>query len=98
MAELAAQKNTEKALLGESDQVGAKFQGQLPSEPSYDLLKDADQKIEKLQEQVNAFEFLDIFGPATAVETASEGSRSHSRRLAPTQSIGSGMKQKPTAS
>jgi maltoporin len=41
--------------------VGAKFQGQLPSEPSYDLLREADVKIEKLQEQLNAFEFHGYF-------------------------------------
>ncbi|HUJ41779.1 MAG TPA: carbohydrate porin [Candidatus Acidoferrales bacterium] len=45
------------AVLGQSDQVGARFQGQLPSEPTYDLLREADVKIEKLQEQVGAFEF-----------------------------------------
>jgi maltoporin len=37
--------------------VGAAFQGQVPSEPSYDLLKEADEKIEKLQEQEGVFEF-----------------------------------------
>jgi maltoporin len=39
------------------DQVGAKFQGQVTSEPSYDLLKEADEKIEKMEEQVGLFEF-----------------------------------------
>jgi len=60
-AELAAQGAAKNAVLGQSDQVGAKFQGQLPSEPSYDLLREADVKIEKLQEQLNAFEFHWIF-------------------------------------
>jgi maltoporin len=60
VAELAAH-NAENAILGESNQVGAKFQGTLPSEPSYDLLREADQKIAKLQEQVNAFEFHGYF-------------------------------------
>ena len=46
--ELAAEQAVQKAALGQSDQVGAKFQGQLPSEPTYDLLREADQKIEKL--------------------------------------------------
>ncbi len=59
-AELAAEDAT-KTVLGESNQVGAKFQGQLPSEPTYDLLREADQKIAKLQEQVNAFEFHGYF-------------------------------------
>lgn len=58
--ELAAQ-DTEKSLVGHSDQVGAKFQGQLPSEPTYDLLREADTKIEKLQQQLGAFEFHGYF-------------------------------------
>ncbi|MGA9641840.1 MAG: carbohydrate porin [Terriglobales bacterium] len=59
-AELAAEKATQ-SVLGESNQVGAKFQGQLASEPSYDLLREADQKIEKLQEQLGTFEFHGYF-------------------------------------
>ncbi len=59
-AELAAQEVRKTGLL-ESDQVGAKFQGQVASEPSYDLLKEADEKIEKLQEQVGTFEFHGYF-------------------------------------
>jgi len=55
--ELAAQEAAKQAILGESDQVGAKFQGQLPSEPTYDLLREADLKIGQLQEQVGSFEF-----------------------------------------
>ena len=57
MAEQAAQ----KSILGGNDQVGAKYQGKLPSEPTYDLLKEADQKIEKLQEQMGTFEFHGYF-------------------------------------
>ncbi len=56
-AELAA----EQAIRGQSDQIGAKFQGQLPSEPTYDLLREADVKIEKLKEQVASFEFHGYF-------------------------------------
>jgi maltoporin len=41
--------------------VGAKFQGQLPSAPTYDLLRDTDTKIEKLQQQVGTFEFHGYF-------------------------------------
>lgn len=55
--ELAAQ----EAALGQSDQVGAKYQGQLPSEPTYDLLNEAESKISKLQEQLGAFEFHGYF-------------------------------------
>ena len=40
--ELAAQQAAQKAVLGESDDVGAKYQGQLPSEPTYDLLRESD--------------------------------------------------------
>jgi maltoporin len=47
----------EKKFFGNSDQVGAKFQGQVPSEPTYDLLKEADAKIAELQERAGAFEF-----------------------------------------
>ena len=59
--ELAAQQAAQKAVHGESDQVGAKFQGQLPSEPTYDLLRETDQKIESLQQQAQAFEFHGYF-------------------------------------
>jgi maltoporin len=44
-----------------SDQVGAAFQGALPSTPTYDHLREADQKIEKLQQQMGAFEFHGYF-------------------------------------
>jgi maltoporin len=54
-AELAAQQALKTVF--ESSQAGARFQGQVPSEPSYDFLKEADEKIEKLQEQEGAFEF-----------------------------------------
>ena len=60
-AGLAAEKAAQNAVLGESNQVGAKYQGQLPSEPTYDLLREADTKIEKLQEQVQSFEFHGYF-------------------------------------
>jgi maltoporin len=59
--ELAAQQAAKSAALGESNEVGAKFQGQLPSEPTYDLLREADEKIVKLQEQVQSFEFHGYF-------------------------------------
>jgi maltoporin len=58
---LAAQDAAQKAVLGQSDQVGARFQGQLASEPTYDFLTQADTKIAKLQEQVSSFEFHGYF-------------------------------------
>jgi len=59
--ELAAEGAAKTAAVGESNQVGANFQGQVPSEPSYDLLQEADRKIEKLQQQVGEFEFHGYF-------------------------------------
>jgi maltoporin len=69
-AELAAQDAAKKALLGESDQVGAKFQGQLPSEPTYDLLREANVKIEKMQEQLSSFEFHGYFRSGYGLNSA----------------------------
>ena len=60
VAELAAQA-AEKAVSKGSDEVGAKFQGAVASEPTYDLLREADEKIDKLQQQVGAFEFHGYF-------------------------------------
>jgi maltoporin len=45
------------AIRATHDQVGAKFQGDVPSEPTYDLLNEAEEKIAQLQEQVGTFEF-----------------------------------------
>jgi maltoporin len=59
-AELAIEE-TRKAVTGHSDQVGDTFQGKLPSEPTYDLLREADQEITKLKDQVNSFEFHGYF-------------------------------------
>src|SRR5271154_2734902 len=56
-AELAVQQAGKGAVLGQSDQVGAKFQGDIPSEPTYDLLQEADTKIAKLQQQAGLFEY-----------------------------------------
>jgi len=58
---LAAEKAAQNAVLGESNQVGARYQGELPSEPTYDLLREADTKIEKLREQMQSFEFHGYF-------------------------------------
>jgi maltoporin len=54
-AALAAQQTAKKNAL--ADQVGAVYQGDIPSDLQYDLLRDADEKIGKLQEQVKSFEF-----------------------------------------
>lgn len=59
--ELGAEDAIQEAVLGASSQVGAKFQGQLPSEPTYDLLREADAKIEKLNKQLSTFEFHGYF-------------------------------------
>jgi len=56
-AQLAVEQAGKGAVLGQSDQVGAKFQGDIPSEPTYDLLQEADTKIAKLQQQVGLFEY-----------------------------------------
>src|SRR6266404_122516 len=61
VVELAAQQAAEKAVFGQSDQVGAKYQGQVPQEPEYDYLREADRKIANLQEQVSSFEFHGYF-------------------------------------
>jgi maltoporin len=59
--ELVARQAAEKAVRGQSDQVGAQYQGQLPSEPTYDLLNEAEAKISKMQEQLGTFEFHGYF-------------------------------------
>jgi maltoporin len=45
----------------QSNQVGSKFQGQLPQAPTYDFLRETDTKIANLQQQVGAFEFHGYF-------------------------------------
>jgi maltoporin len=59
-SDLATQAAEKVASKG-SDQVGAKYQGAVSSEPTYDLLTEADQKIDKLQQQIGAFEFHGYF-------------------------------------
>jgi maltoporin len=59
-AELA-QEAAKKAAFGQSDKVGAQYQGQVASDPTYDLLRDADTKIAKIQEQLSSFEFHGYF-------------------------------------
>jgi maltoporin len=60
-AEALAKESAEKAVSGGSAEVGAKFQGKVPSEPTYDLLQEADQKIEKLTQEIKGFEFHGYF-------------------------------------
>jgi maltoporin len=60
-AELAAQEAARKVLLGGSGDVGPQFQGQVPSPPTYDLLQEAESKIEGLQQQLSSFEFHGYF-------------------------------------
>jgi len=54
-AQLAAEQEVKKVL--SSSEVGANFQGKLASQPTYDLLHEAETKIQGLQQQVGTFEF-----------------------------------------
>ena len=60
-AQLAAENAVKKALFGDTNPVGAKYQGQIASQPTYDLLQEAEAKVEGLQQQVGAFEFHGYF-------------------------------------
>ena len=60
-AELAAENAVRKVLFGNSDKVGAQYQGQIPSVPTYDLLQEAETKIAGLQQQLGTFEFHGYF-------------------------------------
>ena len=55
-ADLAAQA-ARNVVTGTSSQVGAKYQGQIDLQPTYDELQEAENKIEGLQRQVGTFEF-----------------------------------------
>jgi len=59
--ELAGQQAAQSAVTGESNQVGATFQGQIAQEPTYDFLREEDTKIEKLRQQLGTFEFHGYF-------------------------------------
>ncbi len=67
--ELAVQQAAQKAVLGQSTE-GALLQGQVPSEPTYDYLQEADQKITKLQEQLGTFEFHGYFRSGYGLNSA----------------------------
>src|SRR5262245_31933559 len=60
-AEAAARDAVQTVLFGDSRNVGAAFQGQVPSRPTYDLLQEAETSIATLQQQVSAFEFHGYF-------------------------------------
>jgi maltoporin len=60
-AATAAREAVDKALLGGSDQVGATYQGRVPSRPTYDLLREAETEIEGIRQQVSSFEFHGYF-------------------------------------
>ena len=70
-AELAAEKAAGKIFQsGNSNQVGAKFQGTLPQEPTYDFVQEANRQITKLKEQVGAFEFHGYFRSGYGLNSA----------------------------
>src|SRR5260370_5534790 len=60
-AKLATEDEAKKVFTGQSNQVGSNFQGQIPAQPTYDLLQEAETKIEGLQRQVGEFEFHGYF-------------------------------------
>ena len=60
-AELAAENAVRKVLFGNANKVGAQYQGQIPSVPTYDLLQEAETKIDGLQQQLGTFEFHGYF-------------------------------------
>ena len=60
-AQSAAEQAAGKVLSGNSNQVGAKFQGDLANAPTYDFIRDADQRISKLEGQAGVFEFHGYF-------------------------------------
>src|SRR5258707_659719 len=83
--ELAAQQAAEKAVLGQSDHAGAQYQGAVSSEPTYDLLNEAEIEISKMQEKVNSFEFHGYFRSGYALN--GRGTRSCSLFPASSKSL-----------
>src|SRR6187200_132888 len=51
----------QRALFGDSRNVGSQFQGQVPSRPTYDLLQEAETAIAELQQHASSFEFHGYF-------------------------------------
>src|SRR5262245_5855744 len=68
-AELAAETAVKKVLFGGSGKVGAQYQGQLSSRPTYDLLQEAETKIGALQQQLGSFEFHGYFRSGYGVKS-----------------------------
>ncbi len=60
-ATVETKNEVQRALFGDSRTVGAKFQGQVPSRPTYDLLQEAETAIAQLQQQASTFEFHGYF-------------------------------------
>src|SRR5262245_21903125 len=60
-ADAAAREAVQKVLFGDGLTVGAQFQGQVPSRPTYDLLQEAETAIAQLKQQVSSFEFHGYF-------------------------------------
>jgi maltoporin len=67
--ELAAENAVRKVLFGNSNKVGAQYQGQVASVPTYDLLQEAETKIEGLQQQLGMFEFHGYFRSGYALNS-----------------------------
>ena len=80
--ETLAREAAEKAVAAPSSQVGAQYQGTVPSEPTHDLLREADQKIDKLQEQVKVFEFHGYFCPGFGLNGSKPNSAQRQQREA----------------
>src|SRR4029453_14696427 len=57
----AAGEAVQRVLFGDSQTVGAQFQGRLPSRPTYDLLQEAETSIAELQQRAGLFEFHGYF-------------------------------------
>ena len=55
--EALSEQAARQAVSGQGKDVGSRFQGTLANAPTYEFLRDAEQKIEHLKEQVGAFEF-----------------------------------------
>ena len=60
-AQATAQDVVNKVLFGPSGSLGAQFQGQVPSRPTYEFLQEAETTLKKLQEQSGLFEFHGYF-------------------------------------
>jgi maltoporin len=84
-AQLAAEQAAKKIFLGESDQVGSKFQGALPYPPTYDFVQEASVKIQKLQNEVGSFEYHGYF-------RSGYGLNSEGGQQVPFQAPGAGAK------